>query len=168
MTIVSSFEPFRIYWRVYGGIRALLKSIYLWLAVLITAGCYPFWLDRGFLNDERPVADTLLTVVPALMAFTLAGMAIVLALSGKRFTNAIREDGRPDSLFMQVVALFFHFILVQAIGLVLALFSRSYPDQNWLAGVAFFFATYGIASAVAIAAMLLNISRIYNYTGGDD
>jgi len=114
------------------------------------------------------VADALLTVIPALMAFTLAGMAIVLALSGRRFTNAIREEGRPDSLFMKVVVLFFHFLLVQSIGLVLTFFLKSYPTQDWLAALAFFFATYGIASAVAIAAMLLNVSRIYNLTGGDD
>lgn len=120
------------------------------------------------MDEGRPVADILLTVVPALMAFTLAGMAIVLALSGKRFTTAIREGGRPDSLFMKVVALFFHFILVQAIGLFLAFFSRSYEAQDWLAGLAFFFGTYGVASAVAIAAMLLNVSRIYNMTGGGD
>lgn len=165
---MSSFEPFRIYWTTYGGLKALLQSIYFWASVIITAGCYPFWLDRGFLDRERPAADVLLTVVPALMAFTLAGMAIVLALSGKRFTSAIREEGRPDSLFMKVVVLFFHFILVQAIGLVLAFFSRSYPMEDWLAGTAFFFATYGVASAVAIAAMLLNVSRIYNATGGDE
>ena len=120
------------------------------------------------MDDGRPVADVLLTVVPGLMAFTLAGMAIVLALSGRRFTTAIREGGRPDSLFMKVVVLFFHFIVIQATGLVLAFFSRSYPAQDWLAGVAFFFAIYGVSSAVAIAAMLLNVSRIYNVTGGDD
>jgi hypothetical protein len=63
---------------------------------------------------------------------------------------------------MKVVVLFFHFILVQTIALILAFFSVSYPGQDWLAALAFFFAVYGITSAVAIAAMLLNISRIYN------
>ena len=108
------------------------------------------------------MAETMLTVVPALMAFTLAGMAIILALSGERFTRAIRQEGREDSLFMKVVVLFFHFILVQSVALILSFFSTSYPSQDWLAGTTFFFATYGVASAIAIAAMLLNISRIYN------
>lgn len=166
--IVSSFEPFRLYWTTYGGLKALLKSIYLWASALVTAGCYPYWMDRDFLEGDRPSSEALLTVVPALMAFTLAGMAIVLALSGKRFTNSIREGGRPDSLFMKVVVLFFHFLLVQTIALILTFFSKSYPSQDWLAGAAFFFATYGVASAVAIAAMLLNVSRIYNVTGGGD
>lgn len=69
---------------------------------------------------------------------------------------------------MQVVVLFFHFLLVQSIALVLALISRTYIANDWLAGAAFFFALYGVSSAVAIAAMLLNVSRIYNLTGGGD
>jgi uncharacterized membrane protein len=165
---VSSFEPFRHYWKIYGGTRALLKSPYLWLSAVITVGCFPFWLDRGPRGDARPVADALLTVIPALMAFTLAGMAIILALSGQKFTHAIREGGKYDSLFMQVVVLFFHFILVQSIALILAFFLNSYPSQDWLAGFAFFFTTYGVASAIAIAAMLLNISRVYNIAGDEE
>lgn len=125
-------------------------------------------MNTGFFEDERPIADTLLTVIPALMAFTLAGMAIILALSGTKFTKAIRQGGQYDSLFMKVVVLFFHFILVQTVALVLTFFSASYPSQDWLAGVSFFFATYGIASALAIAAMLLNVSRIYNIASDDD
>ena len=120
------------------------------------------------MGDERPITATLLSLVPALMAFTLAGMAIVLALSGKRFVTAIREDGREDSLFMKIVVYFFHFILVQTVALVLSLLAASYVSQTWLAALAFFFAVYGVASALSIAAMLLNVSRIYNLTGGDD
>lgn len=102
------------------------------------------------------------------MAFTLAGMAVVLALSGKSFLGAIREEGNPKSLFMRVIALFFHFLLVQTIALVMAILSRTYVEFDPLAGLAFFFASYGIMSAVSIAAMLLNVSRIYNVTGGLD
>lgn len=114
------------------------------------------------------MADIMLTVVPALMAFTLAGMAIILALSGPKFTAAIRENGKEDSLFMKVVVLFFHFILVQTIALILAFFCSSYKNSDILAAVTFFFGTYGVASAVSIAAMLLNISRIYNIAIDED
>ena len=102
------------------------------------------------------------------MAFTLAGMAIVLALSGRRFIDAMREEGEPNSLFMKVVALFFHFLIVQTLALVFALVAKTYSGSHVLAGIAFFLALYGVASAVAIAAMLLNVSRIYNFTGGSD
>ena len=154
---MTPFEPFRVYWRVYGGWKALLSSIYFWLSAAITLACYPLWSEVSSTDGGRPVTDTLLTIVPALMAFTLAGMAIILALSGSRFIKAIREDGRDDSLFMRVVAFFFHFILVQSLALLAALVSASYPSVDWLAGGAFFLAAYGVASAVAIAAMLPNV-----------
>jgi uncharacterized membrane protein len=165
---MAPFEPFQIYWKTYGGFKALVRSLYLWVSVALTGACFPLWTDRGFMGDERPITATLLSLVPALMAFTLAGMAIVLALSGKRFVTAIREDGREDSLFMKIVVYFFHFILVQTVALVLSLLAASYVSQTWLAALAFFFAVYGVASALSIAAMLLNVSRIYNLTGGDD
>lgn len=159
---MTSFEPFALYWRVYGGFKGLLKSPYFWLSALMTGGCLPLWLERGPEGTGRPVADTIMALIPALMAFTLAGMAIVLALSGERFTRAIRQGGKEDSLFMKVVVLFFHFILVQSLALLSAFISAAYPNLDWLAGITFFLAIYGVASAVAIAAMLLNISRIYN------
>lgn len=167
-TIVGRFEPFRLYWSIYGGWRELWKSLYLWAAAILTGVCAPLWLEIDLLDYERPAIDLALSIVPALMAFTLAGMAVVLALSGKQFINAIREGGDPNSLFMRVVALFFHFLLVQSFALVMALVSRTYVSSDVLAGIAFFLTVYGITSAVAIAAMLLNISRIYNFTGDDE
>ena len=128
----------------------------------------PLWGKADAISNTRPGVDLALSIVPALMAFTLAGMAIVLSLSGKRFINAIREDGDDKSLFMKVVALFFHFLIVQTLALATALLSRSYTGSDILAGVGFFLTTYGITSAVSIAAMLLNVSRIFNFTGGGD
>jgi hypothetical protein len=85
--------------------------------------------------------DLALTIIPALMAFT--GMAVILALSGKQFVNAMREEGSPNSLFMKVVGLFFHFILVQTLALIVALLSRTYVSSDWLAGFAFLLSAYG-------------------------
>ena len=167
-TITSSFEPFKIYWRLYGGLPALIFSPYVWAAGIITWACAPLWNKVDSASGTRAGIDFALTAIPALMAFTLAGMAVVLALSGKRFIEAMREDGDPKSLFMKVVGLFFHFLLVQTLALVACLISRTYPAVNWLAGLGFFLTAYGITSAVAIAAALLNVSRIYNFTGGGD
>lgn len=164
----ASTEPFRLYWRLYGRLPALLWSPYVWLSGVLAYVCHPLWLSVDPADGKRAAIDILLAMVPALMAFTLAGMAIVLALSGGKFIEAMREDGAADSLFMQVVALFFHFLLVQTLALVFALVSRTYPASDVLAGIAFFLSVYGVASAIAIAAMLLNVSRIYNFTGGGD
>lgn len=162
------FGPFALYWRVYGGLKALLRSPYLWFSIILSAVCFPLWMDLGPEGNARPVTETLLTVVPALMVSTLVCMAILLGLSGDKFIDAIREGGKDDSLFMQVVAHFFHFILVQTLALIGAFLSAIYTSQHWLAAISFFFAAYGIVSALAIAAMLFNVSRVYNYAGTYD
>jgi hypothetical protein len=167
-TVASSVEPFRIYWKLYGGLPALIFSPYVWAAGLLTWACHPLWGKVDPLSGARPAIAFALTAIPALMAFTLAGMAIVLALSGRKFIEAMREDGAPDSVFMKVVGLFFHFLLVQTLALVGCLLSSTYNDLTWLAGVAFFLTAYSITSAIAIAAALLNVSRIYNFTGGEE
>jgi hypothetical protein len=164
--LTRAAEPFRIYWRNYGGIRALAGSLYLWSAIALTIACYPLW--RPFERAGRPTAQLAIDIVPSLMAFSLGGMAILLAFSGGRFLDAIRQRGAPNSLFMEIVANFFHFLLMQSAALVLAVLVKAYPTGWALAGVAFFFLAYSLTSAIASSAMLLNASRIFNVVGGDD
>jgi hypothetical protein len=45
------------------------------------------------------------------------------------------------------------------------LVASAYPESAPLGGIAFFLTAYGITAALATAAMLFNISRIYNATG---
>lgn len=82
--------------------------------------------------------------------------------------NAIRQDGKSDSLFMEIVANFFHFLLCQILALIGALASKTFPDSDIIAGIAFFLLCYGIMTALAAAAMLLNASRIFNKVGAGD
>jgi hypothetical protein len=163
--IVESLEPFRIYWKNYGGWRALAKSPYLWAAVFLTAVCFPFWsVNDPF--EGRKSAQMAIDVVPSLMAFSLGGMAILLAFSSGRFIDAIREDGNPQSLFMEIVANFFHFLLLQTLALATAFATNAFVEQTWLAGASFFLLAYSLMAALAASAMLLNASRIFNKVGG--
>ena len=55
-------------------------------------GCpWPTLVATGRGRTHRPITDPTLQIVPSLMAFTLGGMAIFLALSGRRFVDALRE-----------------------------------------------------------------------------
>lgn len=164
---MTPFEPFKLYWQIYGGLKAFFESLYMWISVIITVICSPLWL-RNSEDGENSLVGVLLSIVPSLMAFTLAGMAIVLTVSGDKFTKAIREGGSEQSLFMKTMALFFHFIIIQVFALIMILITASYPNQKWLAAIAFFLTAYGVGTALSIAAMLLNISRIYNFAGDDE
>lgn len=65
--------------------------------------------------------------------------------------------------------MFFHFLAVETVCLALGFVSKAYPASSLIAAFMFFFLSYGIMSALSIAAMLLNVARIYNLTGtGDD
>ena len=159
----TSAEPFARYWRIYGGWRALITSPYLILAVALTGVCYPFWSKSGTAS-----ADLAVSVIPSIMAFSLGGMAIILAFSDGRFLNVIRQDGNDKSLFMTVIANFFHFLTVQTLALVSAMVVLAFPLYKEPSGIAFFFLAYSITTGLASAAALFNVSRIYNVVGDDD
>jgi hypothetical protein len=161
--IPDSVEPFRRYWQIYGGWRALFGSNYFIAAIALTAVCYPFWSKVGTESAELAVS-----VVPSIMAFSLGGMAIVLAFSEGRFLSVIRQGGKDKSLFMKVITNFFHFLTVQTFALVSAMIVLAFPKYIAPSGIAFFFLAYSVATAIASAAGLFNVSRLYNMVGDDD
>ena len=156
-------ETYRTYWALFGGWQSIYRSKYPYLAALITAICSPYWLKESP-DAVRAWAQTTIDVVPSIMGFTLGGMAILLAFSNERFLRAIRASGEPNSLFMQGVAAFFHFLLIQSIAMVMALVVFAHPT-DLLSGIGFFFLAYGLLSALAVAGMLMQISRVFNATG---
>lgn len=126
--------------------------------------CSPYWL-RETPGGARVWAQTAVDIVPSIMGFTLGGMAILLAFSNEKFLRAIRAKGEPRSLFMQCVAAFFHFLFLQSIAMVTALIVMAQP-ADMISAVGFFFLVYGLLSALAVAGMLLQISRVFNAAGG--
>ena len=102
-----------------------------------------------------------------MLGFSLGGMAILLAFSNPRLLRVIREGGKVDSLFMKTVASFFHFILLQTTAVCVALIAMAYPSDV-LSAFGFFVMCYGMLAAVAVAGLLLNISRIFNATASFD
>ena len=158
-----SLQPFRRYWRIYGGWKALLSSAYFYSALGITLACYPYWRKVGTGSAELAI-----DIVPSVMAFSLGGMAIILAFSGGRFLNVIRQGGDEASLFMTVITNFFHFLVVQTLALVTAMLVLAFPKPLFLSGVAFFFLAYSVMTAVASAAALFNVSRLYNIARDDE
>lgn len=155
--MLDSLEPYRLYWSGYNGLKGLVKSPYLYVSAIITYSCGNYWEKAGTAS-----AQTAIDVIPSLMAFSLGGMAIVLALSNPRLLKAITKGGNPKSLFMNLIGNFFHFIIIQTIALIAALLVFSFPDPIWLSGISFFFLTYSVLTALATAAALFNISRIIN------
>jgi uncharacterized membrane protein len=163
LRVPVSLEPFRRYWRIYGGWKGLFSSIYFYTALAITGVCYSYWSKPGTASAELAI-----DIIPSVMAFSLGGMAIILAFSGGRFINLIRQGGEEASLFMTVIANFFHFLVVQTIALIAAMIVLAFPKPLAPSAVAFFFLAYSVTTAVASAAALFNVSRLYNFAGDND
>lgn len=153
----EGYGPFQIYWKLYGGWPALLGSRYLWMAVIVSAVCYPVWTTRE--ENEFPWLDSAISIIPSLMAFSLGALAILLAFSNQKLLSVVQ--GRVDSLFNKACASFFHFLLIQVIALLFVFLTRSF-DNAVLSGLAFFFMSYGVASVVAASGILLQMAFFAN------
>ena len=119
------------YWKAYGGWKAVLSSVYFWVAVLLTALLYPQWTKAGWWGD-------VLSIMPSVLGFSLGGFAMWVAIGDEKFKSLIageNEDGKA-SPFMEVNATFAHFILLQLASIILALIAKAYdmpiPNTHWL------------------------------------
>ena len=112
----------------YGGINSVVKSSYFWAATLTTV-----LASRYFLAPKW--WDVVLSVVPGLVGFSIAGVAIFISLGndGLRSVFAGRRPSDPEtksSPFMKFMAMFTHFIIVQLLALVFAFLAKSFYDAS--------------------------------------
>lgn len=163
------------YWKAYGGLKAVLTSIYFWGAVLLTALLYPQWTKAGWWGD-------VLSIMPSVLGFSLGGFAMWVAIGDEKFKTLIAgsDDGRP-SPFMEVNATFVHFILLQLVSILLAVVSKAYdialPTTHWLYVIwgdnlgtvarafycfSYFLFVYALLTAFAAVLALFRVSSWYD------
>jgi len=153
------WRSYRLYWHLYGGWRAVLTSPYFHLALIVTGICAPAW----FLVKEGQAiwSDAAVNILPNLMGFSIAGMAIFLAFSNRNTIKAVTEGGEADSFFVSTVANFFHFIILQTIALLLGFIAKHYTATP-LTVIGTFFLAYALLVSPAMAMQLLRTSQIIN------
>ena len=152
----------------YGGWKAFVKSRFVWLAILLLVPTWKTWSQPGWW-------DTVLSVVPNLLGFTLAGFTMSLAVGDDAYRRVLAEAGTEDggpSVMESVVCTFFVFIAVQVVSLLAAIcFKGMWAVQvdatlyeillpiGWgLWGLSYFLFLYGIVLAVATAKWLLTLA----------
>ncbi|MDH6593345.1 hypothetical protein M2165_003234 [Variovorax sp. TBS-050B] len=163
---------FKRFWVAYGGSGALLRSPYLYVALLIAPLCWGTWSAPNWW-------DTVISVLPNLLGFTLGGFAIFVSFGDARFIASLaaeEENAVRPTVYRELCATFVHFILVQVAALVLAIvtkgmwFQANLPDYIAsalpianLAWGAFCYAVflYALTSIVAIALHVFRISTMY-------
>ncbi len=167
---------FKRYWKGYGGIKALITSPYLWASILITLLFYPHWSQPLWWDD-------VLSIMPNLLGFSLGGYAMWIAIGDDNFRKLISgedSDGEP-SPYMEVNSAFVHFIILQILSMLLALFAKSYnfalPPTHWLVELlgngirpaiaawyclSYLIFIYALVSALAATMALLRVSSWYD------
>lgn len=111
------------YWVSYGGFKAIFTSYFFYGAILLSALLYPHWSTTGWW-------DTVLSVMPNLLGFTLGGFAMWVAVGDENFKATIAgvSKDNPDDIspFMEVNATFAHFIFLQIFSIIFALINKAY------------------------------------------
>jgi hypothetical protein len=137
------------YWNLYKGTGSAFRSPYLHLAILLSFLLFP-WLGCGY--SQTTWSALALGIFPNLMGFTLGGYAILVAFGDRTFMRKLcgpDKDGRA-SPYMELNAMFVHFILMQGLAILLAYLSKATGVER---GV---FALLG--SGISIYALLLALS----------
>jgi hypothetical protein len=164
------------YWKSYGGVKALVRSYYLYGAILLTLALAPHWLNTEWWKH-------VLAIMPSVLGFSLGGYAMWIALGDENFRKLISGESEPGktSPFMSVNAAFVHFILLQILAIILALFADAYnfslPKESCIlelfgnslyylrkifAFFGYFIFVYALLSAVAATLALLRVSSWYD------
>lgn len=161
------------YWSSYGRFNALIRSPYLWISVIITLLLFPLWSNPNWWDD-------VLSILPNLLGFSLGGYAMWLAIGDDSFRQVItgKDHSGETSPYMDVNAAFVHFILLQVLALVLALFAKAWWNSDILIQIfgnvvlkyggliyyffGFFIFIYALMSAVAATLALLQVSSWYD------
>lgn len=127
----STFKFLRdFYWKPYGGSRSIIRSMYFWVAVVITALSFSIWNKAGWWDDVISFSANLLS-------FSLAAYAMILAFGNESFLRLLSKPSEDGNYTLKKIsAVFFHFIFVQTIGILLAFIAKarivsSLPEE-WL------------------------------------
>lgn len=163
--------PLRQYWRIYGGVPAMLRSGYFRASVLLTVVLFPLWWKPNWW-------DLVFSVTPGMLGFAIGGFAIFASFGGEKFIEVIAgvDQGKPEpSPYMQFASAFMHFIVVGFVAILFALVAKAAFEEPQLiptkyeavsrwAGRAFWFLgfvafMYGMATALAAAAQVFRLTR---------
>ncbi len=141
------------YWALYGGWRALVRSPYAQVSLVLGLLC-------GGAPSFDPAATTL-EVVPAVLGFTVGALAIVLVFSAAEFFAHFIAGSGEASVFMKMVANFVHFVFVQVFALAVAIMDLAHPTHLFrsVSCIALF---YSILMTFSTVMQLFQIATVFN------
>lgn len=140
------------YWSAYGKLAALISSPFLHSAALLTMLCFPLWWAKDWWDKS-------LSILPSVLGFSIAGFALLLGVGNDRFRSllGVKREGRNHSTLSKTSAGFFHFVLIQALALAVALIASGRPLSVMLAA---------LDASELLGAKILHITaKLFRFTG---
>jgi len=110
-------QNLKLIWNFYGGSKSVKESVYFRIAFIITLITFPLWLKPGWW-------DIVLGVLPNLLGFSLAGMAMLLAFGNIDFQKWIKKKG--DQAFIEMSASYSIFIIAQVLAIIVSLIFKAF------------------------------------------
>jgi hypothetical protein len=105
-TLTSQLWGVKRYWKIYGGVKGLVRSVLLWLACVLALLGYT---DRW--------AELILKTLPFLLGSTLVGYVVIICSSGREplsLLALVKSRTSPEaSVFLDLNAKFIHFVSVR-------------------------------------------------------
>lgn len=154
-------KSFSLYWKNYGGGTSLVRSPYFHFSLVLTIIACPLW---GTKHDPAWY-ELSLSALPNLLGFTLGGYAILLAFGDEQFRRMLsgRDSDGSTSPFMGINSIFVHFILVQVIAIVVAIFGCAWELKSGIVALLGFFCfCYSILIAAAAAMTVLRVANWFD------
>jgi hypothetical protein len=114
-----------LYWKRYGGLKALLTSPYFRISILLSIILFPHWMYSKWWDDA-------LSIMPNILGFSLGGYAILLAFGDNGFQKIMSgsDEKNEQSPMTDVNVTFVHFIFLQVVSIVLALLCKAYYFES--------------------------------------
>ena len=144
------------YWELYGRSPKLFSSGYFLAALILTDLSYSSWRKEGWW-------DTSISVLPSILGFSLAAFTMLLAFGSDTFLAvlATRPKSGKRSALEGTSAAFFHFLFLQIVALLSALFAKSfYGSQDDLKSVLDFLRISDVYSDALLFLLKRTISAI--------
>lgn len=156
--IIDYFKigSFNDYWKPYGGFLSIKESVYSKWALLITL------LVIIFGNTDKWYEKTL-NILPDLLGFSIGTFAILLALGDTFFWKClIKESEENISEYSVINSTFVHFIFIQILAVIYALFCEFLTINNLIMNlIGIFLLVYAILLALAATFAILKVSKWY-------
>jgi len=143
-----------VYWKIYGGGYAIVRSPYFHIALVAAALSYPLWWNSS------DWATLILGAIPNILGFSIGAFAIILSF-GQSALDRMKDPDEARSRYLSVITSFVHFIIAQSLSLIVAFIGKGW-NFKVLGFVGTVLGIYAIALAVAAAFRLFRLARVYN------